>query len=135
MTLVEAARTYLNVRFCHRGRSRRGLDCAGLVWRSYLDCGVELPDFRLYSKEPSSHGKGLTDYVVEALGEPVSGLQVGDVVILRFTKEPHHMGIITDYPYGGLALIHACGHNEKVIEHRLSPDQIRRITHVFRRPV
>lgn len=135
MTLVEAARKYLGTRFCHRGRGPRALDCAGLVWVSYRDCGVTLPDFRLYSKEPSAHGKGLTDYVMQALGDPVDGLQVGDVVVMRFEREPHHMGIITDYPFGGFALIHACGHNGKVVEHRLAPDHIKRITHTFRRPV
>lgn len=135
MTLVEAARRYKGTRFCHRGRNARALDCAGLVWISYRDCGVVLPDFRLYSKEPSAHGKGLTGYVMEALGEPVTGLQVGDVVVMRFEREPHHMGIVSDYPYGGFALIHACGHNGKVIEHRMAKDQEARITHVFRRPV
>lgn len=135
MTLIEAARSCLGVKFRHRGRSERALDCAGLVWWSYHLCGVDLPDFRLYSREPSAHGPGLTHYVREALGEPVSDLQAGDVVILRFEREPHHMGIITEYPYGGFALIHACGHNGKVIEHRLAQDQKNRITHAFRRPV
>lgn len=140
--IVSAARSYKGVRFCHRGRSHRALDCAGLVWISYKDCGVTLGDFRLYSKEPSAHGASLTDYVSQALGSPVAvapvkqgSLQVGDIVVMRFEREPHHMGIITDYPYGGLALIHACGHNNKVVEHRLSDDQVKRITHVFRRPL
>lgn len=76
-----------------------------------------------------------------ALGAPVaigrvseSDLRVGDVVLMRFTVEPHHVGIIGDYPYGGFSLIHTSGHSRKVIEHRLAPDQIRRITHVFRKP-
>lgn len=138
----QAARNYLNVKFCHRGRSHRALDCAGLVWVSYKDCGVELPDFRLYSKEPSAHGSTLTDYVRGALGDPVAvspvreqSLQAGDVVVMRFEREPHHMGILTNYPFGGLALIHACGHTGRVVEHRLAKDHVDRITHVFRRPV
>lgn len=142
MTLVQAARKYKGVRFCHRGRGPRVLDCAGLVFVSFRDCGIDLPDFLLYSKEPSAHGAGLTEYVKAALGEPIaispvkeSTLSPGDVVILRFEREPHHMGIVSDYPFGGPALIHACGHNGRVVEHRFSEDQIKRITHVFRRPV
>ena len=136
MTIVEAARSCLGVKFRHRGRSQYSLDCAGLVWRAYHLCGVDLPDFRLYSKEPSAHGPGLTDYVKEALGEPISDpLQSGDVLILRFEREPHHMAIVGTYPYGGLSLIHACGHNGRVIEHRLSDKHVQRITSVFRRPV
>lgn len=131
--LVEAARKYKNVPFRHRGRTSRALDCAGLVWRAYHDCGLTLPDFLHYSREP--HQDGLISHIRNALGEPVSGLEVGDVIVIRFEVEPHHVAIVTPYPYGGLAMIHACGTNKKVIEHRMAPDQIKRITHVFRRPV
>lgn len=138
--LVAAARSHLGVRFRHRGRNKKGLDCAGLAWLAYADCGVVLPDFRLYGREPVRDG--LTERVAEALGQPVavapvraSDLQVGDVLVLRFDVEPHHVGIVGDYLLGGFSLIHADGHTGKVIEHRLAPDHIERITHVFRRPI
>lgn len=140
MMLVEAARKYTGVRFRHRGRSPHALDCAGLIWRAYHDCGTDLPDFRLYSREP--HDDGLIRYVSQALGDPVHvspvaepDLKAGDVVVVRFDIEPHHLALVTDYLYGGLALLHACGTNKRVIEHRLPEDRIKKITHVFRRPV
>lgn len=136
--LVESARKYLGVKFRHRGRSPRGLDCAGLPWLAYKDLGVEMPDFRLYGPEP--HNDGLISHITNALGYPVhtapvgaNDLQVGDVIVVRFEVEPHHVGIIGDYPLGGLSLLHADGHYGRVIEHRLSDDVIGRITHVFRR--
>lgn len=142
MSLVEAARSLKGTRFVHRGRTPRGVDCAGMVKVAYQICGVDLPDFTLYSKEPAAHGPGLTSYMTEALGLPVavepvnlSDLQEGDILVLRFVREPHHVGMVTNYPYGGFALLHACGMNKKVIEHRLSKDMVRRITHVYRRPV
>lgn len=138
--LVEAARRYLGTPFRHRGRSRSGVDCAGIGWLIYRDCGLTLPDFRLYGREPAQDG--LVTHITSALGAPVAvspvmerQLQVGDVIVMRFDIEPHHVAIVSDYPYGGFAIIHACGHNHKVIEHRLSPDMVRRITHVFRKPV
>lgn len=138
--LVEAARRYDGVRFRHRGRSKNGIDCAGLVKCSYADCGEELPDFLLYGREP--HRDGLTTHVRAALGEPVAvapvareQLQVGDVPVMRFEHEPHHLAIVTDYPLGGLAMIHADGFTGRVVEHRLADDHIARITHVFRKPV
>lgn len=141
--LVEAARAYIGVRFRHRGRTSRGLDCAGLVWAAYNDLGVTLPDFRLYGPEP--HQDGLTRHVAAALGAvvaaaPVSAgqLQPGDVIILRFEREPHHVGIVGEHNYGGtgaLTLIHADGMEGRVLEQRLTPDAVTRITHVFRRPV
>lgn len=138
--LVEAARKYKGVKFQHQGRKAHCLDCAGLGWLAYQDCGVTLHDFRKYGPEPFEDG--LVKHVTKALGEPVKlspvtrrDLEVGDVVIMRFAVNPHHVAMVTDYLYGGLALIHADGHTGRVVEHRLADDHIQRITHVFRRPV
>lgn len=138
--LIVAARRYLGVPFRHRGRTAKGLDCAGLGWVAYRDCGVPLPDFRLYGAEP--HDDGLVKHLAAALGDPVfmapvstGDLQVGDVLVFRFEKRPHHVGLVGDYRFGGLSLIHADGHNRRVLEHRLSEDMVQRVTHVFRRPV
>ena len=143
MNLPEAARAYIGTRFRHRGRNARGIDCVGLGVVAYADCGVTLPDFRLYGPEP--HRDGMTQHMRAALGEPVAvapvaagALQVGDVAVFRFDHEPHHMGIIGDHDYGGtraLTLIHADGMNGRVLEQRLTPDMVSRITHVYRRPV
>lgn len=138
--LVEAARRYKGVRFRHRGRTAKGLDCAGLAWLAYSDCGVALPDFRLYGREP--HEDGLVRHITAALGAPIAiapvraaQLVVGDVIVLRFDAEPHHVAIVADYRFGGLALLHADGHTGRVLEHRLADDMVRRVTHVFRRAV
>lgn len=138
--LVAAARTLLGKPFRHRARGPHYYDCAGTIKEPYRLNGVHLPDFKLYGREP--HDDGLVTYVTAALGDPVAvspvraeQLQPGDVIIVRFDISPHHLAWVTDYPHGGLAMLHACGHNNKVIEHRLAPDQIKRITHVFRRPV
>lgn len=139
--LVAAARRYLGVPFRHRGRTARGLDCVGLAWKAYQDCGLTLPDFRHYPPEPND-GQ-LIRHIEHAIGLPItmgpvaeSLLEVGDVVVFRFVKEPHHVGIVTDYPFGeSFGLIHARAENMRVVEHRLSPDYIARITHVFRNPV
>lgn len=138
--LVAAARARIGTRFRHRARNSKYADCAGLVVLVYGDCGVTLPDFRLYGREPVNDG--LIKRGSEALGEPVAvapvrvtGLQVGDVIVQRFDVEPHHVAFVADYIFGGFSMIHADGHTGKVIEHRMAPDHVKRITHVFRRPV
>lgn len=141
--LVAAARAYLNVPFRHRGRKRSGLDCAGLVWMAYHDCGVDLPDFLLYGPEP--HNDGLVSHITTALGPPVAvapvrrpQLEVGDVIVIRFETEPHHVALLGNYPTGGLSMLHAYGQaapKGRVVEHRLADDHIAKITHVFRKPV
>lgn len=148
--LVESARTYIRTPFTHQGRSRDGIDCAGLVWASYNDLGVVLPDYRRYGREP--HRDGLVAHVTAALGAPLltapvamAQLQPGDVLVLKFQVEPHHMGIVGEKDYGGtraLTLIHADGEappladgeKGRVLEVRLIPQTVARITHVFRKP-
>jgi cell wall-associated NlpC family hydrolase len=132
--LVDAARTYLGVKFRHRGRTRFGLDCAGLVWCAYRDCGHVLHDFQHYGREP--YRDGLVTHVRQALGDPISEpLQPGDVVLMRYDVNPHHIAIIGDYAVGGLSMIHTSGEVERVSENILSGRWRGRITHTFRRPV
>lgn len=143
--LVDAARVYIGTKWRHRGRSVHGVDCAGLGILAYRDCGVDLPDFRLYGREP--HNDGLVTYMTAALGAPVweadgSGevvdLHDGDVIVLRFDKEPHHVAIVAAANYGGtdtFNVIHAHGNVGRVVEQRLTHDVVERITHVYRKGV
>lgn len=138
--LVEAAREFIGTKFRHRGRSIYGLDCAGLVVMSYRACGVDVQDFTLYGREP--HRNGLVTHVTAALGLPLPEenrtLMEGDVVVMRFDREPHHLAIVADYTYDGVHawnIIHADGQSGGVLEQRLTPDMAARITHVFRKGV
>lgn len=143
--IVTQARSYLGTPFRHRGRDRRGLDCAGLVWRVYADLGHVLPDVRRYGREP--HRDGLMDAMRAAFGAPVwegrqlaarSVLAVGDVVVLRFLVQPHHIAIVTDDRHHGLGLIHAFsppGGGGRVLEHGLDERWQSQILAVFRRAV
>lgn len=136
-TLIDTARTWINVRWRHRGRSRHGVDCAGLVVLTYRDCGVELPDYMLYGKTP--YDDGLLTYTRAALGHELpedSSYKNGDVVLMRFYIVPHHMAFIALVEYAGqpaINIIHSDGHTGRVLEQRLTPDMHARITHVFRR--
>lgn len=128
--LVLAARRYLGVRFVHRGRRPDKLDCVGLVWLAYRDCGVELPCPADYGREPQADR--FRAAISAALGDPVSGLAVGDVVTLRTRLHPHHVAIVGDHP-DGLSLIHASGEHGRVVEHRLDDSYRARIVTVHRR--
>lgn len=81
--------------------------------------------------------------IVDVLGDPHAvgpvkreQLQPGDIIVLRYSVEPHHIAIVSNYPYGdGLGIIHADGWTQVVTEHRLSDDMVKRVTHMFRKPV
>lgn len=138
--LVEQARTYLGVPWRHRGRSRRAVDCAGLLICAYADLGVVLPDLDHYGREP--HRDGLMTAVRAAFGEPVlDGPQVGDILVMTSAAfgatQPHHLGIVGDDPHHALSLIHADGEPgvSRVVEVGLDSRYVRRIVSVFRRAV
>ena len=132
---IAEARTYLRMPFRHAGRSRRGVDCVGLVAVALAAVGREVADRRDYGRDPVRDG--LRDVLVEHFGDPVEGeAQPGDVVLMRWhTAEAplfNHVGILTEYPLGGLALLHALGANREVVEHRLADPWPRRIVEVYR---
>lgn len=142
--IVEQARTYLGIPHRHRGRSRRAVDCAGLPICVYADLGVELPDLERYGREP--HKDGLMQAVVDALGEPVwkgraaprEILEPGDIVVMRFVEEPHHLAIVTDDRLRGVGIIHSyspAGGGGRVVEHGLDAHWQSLIVAVFRRPI
>jgi cell wall-associated NlpC family hydrolase len=129
---IVAARGRLQVPFKHQGRSQRGLDCAGLVSVALQATGRPVRDLAAYSREPLR--QGLRKALIVNLGPPVpkEDMRAGDVALLRFRGEPSHVGIITDYPHGGFALLHAFAQMKKVVEHRIDDEWFGNIVEVFR---
>lgn len=132
LALITEARSYLGVRFRHQGRSRQGVDCAGLIAVCLIALGREPADVEAYGREPLN--QGLRAMLVENFGEPIAKaeMQPGDVALMRFRGEPSHVGLVTDYPYDGLAMIHAFAQVKKVVEHRLDSEWLGHIVEVFR---
>lgn len=131
---IAEARTYVAeaVRFRHQGRSRHGVDCAGLLLASMAAIGRPIADLEAYGREPL--GGGLRAMLVANLGEaiPKAEMRPGDVALMRFRGEPSHVGLLGDYLYGGLSLIHTFAQIRKVVEHRLDSEWNDYILEVFR---
>jgi hypothetical protein len=130
---VAAARTFDKVRWRHQGRDARGVDCAGLVIVSLIAVGRNPVDAIGYGKIPY---RGMLEELIERnLGDPLplrQDMREGDVVLLKFTGEPCHVGIITDYLYGGFSLLHAYASNRCVVEHRFNASWFDNIAEVYR---
>ncbi len=133
---VAEARTYLRVPFRHAGRSRRGVDCSGVVVVALGAVGREVADRRDYGRDPVRDG--LRDVLVAHFGDPITGEpEPGYVALMRWHEAGgvplfNHVGILTDYPLGGLALLHALHSNREVVEHRLAGPWPRRVVEVYR---
>jgi len=130
--MVAAARTFLRVPYKHRGRSRAGVDCIGLIACALQAVGRDIEDREAYS--PAPQGDSLHEAAAYHLGTPVpkDAMQPGDVVLLRWFKHPNHVALVTPYPYGGLALLHSFKASHEVIEHRLDDEWRSRIVGAWR---
>lgn len=91
---------YLGIPYRHGGRDMSGLDCLGLVYLIYRDCGIEIPDNdgREYEKdwfktEPERYLQGIRRYGVEV---PLDSLQPLDLVYFKMGPVVTHTGVMVD---------------------------------------
>lgn len=118
--VVDTVRAWLGTPFIPQ-QSRRGVgcDCAGLVLGVARDLGIVAPDFRLptYRQQPNGSMLKLCDEHLIRLSR--GSQRAGDVVVMRFQREPQHLGILVPYRDTLLAVVHALMTSERVVEHRL----------------
>jgi cell wall-associated NlpC family hydrolase len=119
--IVDMAREVLGTPYQHQGRiGHLALDCAGVPAHVARRLEMDFTDVTRYGRQPVPHEmKAALDGALQRV--PLEQLQIGDVVWIRFEKEPQHLAILGDHPNGGFTLIHAynaAGFKE-VIEHRL----------------
>lgn len=129
---IAHARSLIGVKWRHRGRKPWAVDCIGLVVLSLAAGGVHLRDRTDYGREPWKDG--LRRELIGQMGDPVVGPWApGDVTLMRFDEhpEPGHVGLIAEYPMGGLSLIHSYS-LVAVCEHRLDDKWRDRIVEVYR---
>jgi len=91
--IINAARNYLGVRYKHQGRTRFGLDCLGLVVRVAHDLSLSNEDSTDYGSVPD--GKRLMREM-DARLDITMNAKPGDVLLMRFDKNPQHLAIMTD---------------------------------------
>lgn len=136
--IVASARTWLDTPFAHQGRTKgKACDCAGLLIGVGIECGEFETGFDVtgYARQPD----GITlighcrSYMTEI--DPAD-VEFGDAVLIYFDGRPQHLGLIGDYRYGGLSLIHASNSIERprVVEHRLMVHLRFNIRAAFRYP-
>lgn len=110
--IVTIARTFIGVPFRHQGRSRYGLDCAGLVVETWRAAGCLPEGFR----EPKAYGRLPSAELIAAVERyctPTTRADAGTLVLIRWTNhpDPSHLAICT-----GDTLIHAYQIASAVIE-------------------
>jgi cell wall-associated NlpC family hydrolase len=131
--IVNEARKWIGVRWVHQGRSREGIDCAGLaieVLKITHGSSFDKSDYpRIASDESMAQ---LCDGMLERIDR--SQMSPGDVAVFQFGPQ-RHMAILGDYFAGGLSLIHAYAlAPRKVVEVRFDEKWMSRLLGAWRVP-
>lgn len=136
------ARSYLGTPFVHQGRKPGvGLDCAGLIIAVARELGLVAPTFDVsnYAQQPDQRS------IVEACDSHLVKVnkreaRPSDVIVIAWDRWPQHLGIMGTYRLAPAhrTLIHAFmrqGEKDaRVVEHRLTPDLMRKIVCAYRFP-
>ena len=143
--IVTQARTWLGTKYHHQGRLKKsdrcsgGVDCIGLVVGIINElnicddkgCLLSKYDRTDYSMSPQTTKLAeCFDFYLDLVDQ--DKIIPGDVLLFKFWKEPQHVGIVSNYPTGGLGLIHCNSTSGSVVEQPLSETWTRMITHVYR---
>jgi hypothetical protein len=119
--VAAAARSLIGTRYHAYGRKAGvGVDCVGLpIVAGWISGALPLDfDVRGYSMQPDGTLLSRCDEVMERV--PQSAMQEGDVIVVRWGKEPHHFGVLGLDRWERLTIIHAENwKHKKVVEHRL----------------
>ena len=129
-SIVAEARTWLGVPWRHQGRSRTGVDCAGLVIQ--VARALELADYdtTAYSRRPQGQGF-VAHFQAQMDGVAIPQAQAGDVLIFADQAYPCHCGFLTEWrdrPH----LLHAHATRRQVIEEPYTGEWPAKVKFAFR---
>lgn len=120
------ARSMLGTPFLHQGRMPGiGLDCIGLILVTARRLGLADFDFDVYPRQPS--GDRLVRAARAAGLVETARPAPGDVLCLRFERDPQHLGFRTER-----GILHASERAGGVVEHRMDALWRARIVTAFR---
>jgi len=135
MTMLHTinANRYIGIPFAERGRSWEGCDCWGLVRLVYAEeYGIDLPSYldEDYTTTDGPHVSSLIDHRKADGWRPLppGEERAGDVVLLRVTGLPCHVGIVLRPGQ----MLHIMRGTNACVERYWSPLWNRRVMGIYR---
>lgn len=130
---VEAARSWIGVRYKHLGRDRYGVDCIGVVIKSAHEVGWTDYDTLNYPRRPNPKDF-LRELNNQLIRIPKKQVGHGDVAVFAEPRHPCHTGIIDIDERGRKYVIHAYAPAKMVLREPLTHDRLERLVMAFRVP-
>lgn len=126
--ITAAALSLVGTPFHAQGRAPGvGLDCIGVVVCVARACGIPVVDRTAYPLRPNGELRGeLESRLVRVAGKP----QEGDILLMSFDKEPHHVAIFI----GGDRIVHAHMRARQTVEQSYSDYWHKTVRAVYRFP-
>jgi len=131
-SIVQEALKWLDTPWRHQGRTKRGIDCAGLIIRVGNDLGLIDYDVSHYPRD-TRRDTFINHFKMNMIQKSILEKQAGDVLLFRAGIYACHCGILhfqKTQPY----LIHAYVNYKKVVNEHLTKELCSRVTHCFRFP-
>lgn len=130
--LIDAARAYKGTKWRHQGRSRTGIDCAGLIVCALKDIGIEVPDRTDYQRRTSGQ-QFMAHFTKHGIRKHPKDMAPGDVLVFREPAYPCHCAILTE-KNGEHFIIHAHARRKKVVEEHYAHEWLDRLIAVYQVP-
>ena len=120
-SVITEARSWVGVKFRHQGRTREGMDCAGLllyVARELELSSIEPPPYR---RVPARVGNSTIQATCETHMRSIDARYMGpgDVALFAFFGRPWHLAIVAPYGTAELSIVHAYEPAGRVVQTRL----------------
>jgi cell wall-associated NlpC family hydrolase len=131
--VVNLARSYVGTKYRHQGRTREGIDCAGLVILVGNELGLINYDTDGYLRK--STGRQIFQYFKDSGMEQIStsDLKLGDVILTRDSIFPCHCAIICTHDLPSSSrIVHAYAKRRQVVEEYMNAEWINKTVGAFR---
>lgn len=133
-----SALTQLGTPWRHQGRLLDViLDCAGLVICVARSLELVPASFDVTGYPAAADGSMLRLCDQYMVRKPLSERALGDVLVVHWGAEPHHMGFIVKHPQVEFGFLHALGSRQaggKVVLHHLDAGTLRRTVACYSLP-
>lgn len=133
--IIEDAKSLIDTPFHHQGRTKFGLDCAGLIVYILKNNNLyeEGCDIKAYSRLPSGNdiAKLMNKHFEKTI---LDNARNGDILLFRFENNPQHLAYLEIDENGDKYMIHAYGVTSvnKVVRNILDEKWVNKLVCVYK---